>query len=142
MQFDLGLSLQEDAGAITAELEYASDLFDRSTVERWAGYFQTALAGMVLDLQRPSIGRVTFSSLMPRSSAIICAAGQDGDILEHRLAAIAEAGRLDGGHLQAAAQLVDDQRRQRLALDVLGDDGERLAGLHHRLENRESLLGR
>ena len=34
-------------------------------------------------------------------------------------------------HLEAAAELVDDQRGQRLALDVLGDDQQRLAGLHH-----------
>src|SRR5262249_54663704 len=47
---------------------------------------------------------------------------QDRDVLEHRLAAIAEARRLDGSHLQAAAQLVDHQRGQRLALDLLGDD--------------------
>ena len=38
------------------------------------------------------------------------------------LAAVAGPG-LDGGDLQAAAQLVDDERR-RLALDVLGDDME------------------
>ena len=45
------------------------------------------------------------------------AAGEDGDVLEHRLAAIAEARRLHRRDLEAAAQLVDDQRRQRLALD-------------------------
>ena len=50
------------------------------------------------------------------------AAGQDRDVFEHRLAAIAEARRLDRRDLEAAAQLVDDQGRQRLALDVLGDD--------------------
>ena len=53
------------------------------------------------------------------------AAGEDGDVLEHRLAAVAEAGRLDGDAAQRAAELVHDQRRQRLALDVLGDDQER-----------------
>src|SRR6185437_6870920 len=47
------------------------------------------------------------------------ALGEDGDVLEHRLAAIAEAGRLDRRDLEAAAQLVDDERGQRLALDVL-----------------------
>src|SRR5689334_2609568 len=36
---------------------------------------------------------------------------QDGDILEHGLATIAEAGCLHGRHLEAAAQLVDDQGR-------------------------------
>ena len=55
------------------------------------------------------------------------AAGEDGDVFEHRLAAIAEARRLDRRDLEAAAQLVDDKRRQRLAFDVLGDDQQRLA---------------
>ena len=67
-------------------------------------------------------------------------AGQDRDVLQHRLAAIAEAGRLDGGDLQAAAQAVDHQRRQRLALDVLGDDQERTAGLHHGFQHRQHRL--
>ncbi len=68
------------------------------------------------------------------------AAGQDGDVLEHRLAAIAEAGRLNRRDLEAAAQLVDDERRQRLALDILGDDEQRLAALHHRLEQGQHRL--
>src|SRR5580700_45321 len=70
------------------------------------------------------------------------AAGQDGDVLQHGLAAIAEAGRLYGCDFQAAAQLVDHKRGQRLALDVFGDDEERLAGLHHGLEQREQLVER
>src|SRR5947209_8812889 len=49
-------------------------------------------------------------------------AGQRRDVLEHRLAAIAEARRLYRRHFEAAAQLVDDECRERLALDVLGDD--------------------
>ena len=65
------------------------------------------------------------------------AAGEDGDVFEHRLAAIAEARRLDGRDLEAAAQLVDDERGQRLAFDVLGDDEQRLAGLHDRFEHRQ-----
>src|SRR5208282_1237460 len=44
------------------------------------------------------------------------AARQDSNVLEHRLAAIAEARSLHGGDLQTAAQLVDDQSGQRLAL--------------------------
>ena len=65
------------------------------------------------------------------------AAGQDGDVLQHGLAAIAEAGRLHGRNLQAAAQLVDHERRKRLALDILGDDEQRPARLHHGLEQRQ-----
>ena len=68
------------------------------------------------------------------------AVGEHGDVLQHGLAAIAEARRLDGRHLQAAAQLVDDERGQRLALDLLGDDEQRLAGLHHRLEHGQQRL--
>ena len=79
---------------------------------------------------------------MPRSSEIVWPCGQDGDVLQHGLAAIAEARRLDGRDLKAAAQLVDDERGQRLALDILGHDDERLAGLHHRLENRQHRLQR
>src|SRR5262245_65689987 len=41
------------------------------------------------------------------------AAGEDRDVLEHGLAAVAEAGRLDGGDLEPAAQLVDHERGER-----------------------------
>src|SRR4030095_3208720 len=68
------------------------------------------------------------------------AAGQDGDVFEHRLAAIAEARRLDGRDLEAAAQLVDDERRQRFAFDVLGNDQQRATALAHCLENRQHRL--
>ena len=70
------------------------------------------------------------------------AAGQDRDVLEHRLAAIAEAGRLDRGGLQRAAQLVDDERRQRFTFDVLGDDQQRTAEARHLLEHRQQILHR
>src|SRR5690606_4013466 len=49
------------------------------------------------------------------------AAGEDRDVLEHGLAAVTEAGGLDGADVQHAAQLVDDEGRERLALDLLGD---------------------
>ena len=67
------------------------------------------------------------------------AAGQDGDVAEHGLAAVAVAGRLDGRDLEDAAELVDDQGRQRLAFDVLGDDQQRLVGLGDLLEQRDQL---
>src|SRR5215217_7975096 len=68
------------------------------------------------------------------------AAGQGGDVLEHGLAAVAEPGGLDGGALEGAADLVDDQGGQGLALDVLGDDHDRLAALHDLLQHREQVL--
>ena len=68
------------------------------------------------------------------------AAGEDGDVAQHFLAAVAEAGGLDAKHIDGAAQLVDDQGRQRLALDILGDDDEVLAaGLEHLLQNGQNV---
>ena len=68
------------------------------------------------------------------------AAGQDGDILQHLLAAVAEAGGLDGNAGEGAAQLVDNQGGQRLALDILSDDNQLLAGLHNLLQQGQDLL--
>jgi amino acid adenylation domain-containing protein len=48
-QFDLTLSLNEASESIVGGLEYATDLFDASTVERMMGYFVTLLHGMVFD---------------------------------------------------------------------------------------------
>ena len=65
------------------------------------------------------------------------AAGEDRDVLEHRLAAVAEAGGLDGGDVERATELVDDEGGERFAFDVFGDDDEGLAGLR-RLSSRGS----
>src|SRR5205823_6487187 len=70
------------------------------------------------------------------------AAGQDRDVLEHGLAAIAEARSLDGRDLQTTAQAVDDEGREGFTFDVLGDDDQRLAGLHHGLEQRQQFVQR
>jgi hypothetical protein len=70
------------------------------------------------------------------------AAGQDRDVVEVLLAPIAVAGRLHGAALQDAAQLVHDQRGERLALDVLRDDQERPARLADLLEQRDQLHDR
>jgi amino acid adenylation domain-containing protein len=50
--FDLSLSLSDRGDAIAGTLEYASDLFERSTIERLAGHFQHVLAAMVADEQQ------------------------------------------------------------------------------------------
>ncbi len=57
------------------------------------------------------------------------AAGQDGDVAQHFLAAVTEAWGLDGESVERAPQLVDDESGQRLAVDVLGDDDEVLGDL-------------
>src|SRR5476649_590444 len=79
-------------------------------------------------LVRPSIWMVTFSSLMPRSSEIAWPPVRTAMSCSMALA-IAEARRLDGGNLEAAAQLVDDEGGKRFAFHVLSHDQQRLAGL-------------
>src|SRR5690606_24185147 len=54
-------------------------------------------------------------------------------------AAIAEAGSLDGRDLDDAADVVDDERRESLAFDVLGDDQQRATGFRNGLEQRQQL---
>jgi hypothetical protein len=60
-------------------------------------------------------------------------ASKNRDVFEHGLAAITETRRFHRRDLEATAQL--DKRSQGLALNVLGDDDERLRSLHHRLSN-------
>src|SRR6476620_9028078 len=66
--------------------------------------------------------------------------GQNRDVLQHGLAAIAETRRLDGGDLQAATETVHNQRGQGLAFDVFGDDDQRLTGLNHGFQQREQFV--
>ena len=55
------------------------------------------------------------------------AAGQNGDVFEHFLAAIAKARSLHRNALQGSAELVHDQRRQRFAFDIFRNNQQRLA---------------
>ena len=68
------------------------------------------------------------------------AGGEDRDVFEHRLAPVPKPRGLHGRDLQAAPQLVDDQCRQCLALDVLGDDEQRFASLNDSLEDGQHWL--
>src|SRR6185503_9203444 len=67
------------------------------------------------------------------------ATGEDRDVFEHRLAAVTEARGLDAEHVERAAQLVHDQRGERLTVDVLGDDDEVLGDLHELLEHGQDV---
>jgi amino acid adenylation domain-containing protein len=48
-KFDLLLSLWEDGGRITGDVEYATSLFERETVERWLSYLRRVLEAMTAD---------------------------------------------------------------------------------------------
>src|SRR3990167_6529951 len=64
-------------------------------------------------------------------------AGEDGDVLQHGLAPIAEARRLDGRDLDDATHVVDHQGGQGFAFDVFGHDQQRTAGFGHGLQHRQ-----
>ena len=68
------------------------------------------------------------------------AAGQDRDVLKHFLASVAEAGSLDAYAGEGAAQLVENDGGQSLALDVLGDYQQLAACLDDLLEQGQDLL--
>jgi chaperonin GroEL len=55
---------------------------------------------------------------------------------------IAEARRLDRGGLKRAAQLVDDERRERFTFDVFRDDEQRTAEARDLLEHGQQILHR
>ncbi|MBO1537085.1 non-ribosomal peptide synthetase [Pseudomonas sp. OA65] len=80
-QFDLMLTLGNNGGTLAGVIEYASDLFDRATVERFAQHFQTLLEALVeadeqpvlsLPLLSPAQRQASPATLPPKA---ICAAG-------------------------------------------------------------------
>jgi amino acid adenylation domain-containing protein len=52
-QFDLSVYLRERAGRLIGFFEYSSERFDRPTIERMAGHFQTLLESIAADPDRP-----------------------------------------------------------------------------------------
>ncbi|HEX5725783.1 MAG TPA: amino acid adenylation domain-containing protein, partial [Longimicrobiaceae bacterium] len=50
---DLSLELWEEGGGVAGEVVFATALFERETVERYAGYLRRVLAGMAADETRP-----------------------------------------------------------------------------------------
>jgi amino acid adenylation domain-containing protein len=51
-QFDLTLSVRETAEGLHARIDYATDLFEASTIDRLLGHWETLLAGAVADPDR------------------------------------------------------------------------------------------
>jgi thioesterase domain-containing protein len=52
-KFDLQFSITEVAGVLRTRVEYATDLFDPSTIERMVGHWRVLLAGIVADPAQP-----------------------------------------------------------------------------------------
>ena len=64
-------------------------------------------------------------------------AGEDRDVLEHGLSAVAKTWGFDGDAVEGAAELVHDERRECFALDIFGDHDDVFAGLQNLLEQRK-----
>src|ERR1700674_4432158 len=88
------------------------------------------------------IGQLHVLQLDPQIFRDRLAAGQCRDVLQHCLAAIAEAWSLDGRDLQRATKFVDDESRKRLAFHILCDDQERLAALGDLLQQWQQVFHR
>ncbi|HEY0022707.1 MAG TPA: amino acid adenylation domain-containing protein [Longimicrobium sp.] len=68
-KFDLAVDLWEEDGRIAGDVEYATALFERATVERWAGYLRRVLEGMVAD-ERGSVDRLELLSAAERRRVV------------------------------------------------------------------------
>ena len=64
-QYELSLHLSDAGENLSGFLAYATDLFDRSTVERWAGHFVQVLEAMAADATT-SVGKVSLLSMAER----------------------------------------------------------------------------
>ena len=126
-------------------LDLGADLLD-STFDGGAGAITLDDGRVVLvdrDLLRlAKILHADVLELQPEILGDRLAAGEHGDVLEHRLPPVAEARRFDGRARQRATELVDHQGRQGLTVDVFRDDQQRAVESRDLLEQRQQVLHR
>ncbi|WP_339493126.1 amino acid adenylation domain-containing protein, partial [Pseudomonas sp. EA_15y_Pfl2_R67] len=68
-QFDLMLTLGNDGGTLAGVIEYASDLFERATVERFAQHFQTLLEALLEADEQPVLSLALLSPAQRQASS-------------------------------------------------------------------------
>jgi non-ribosomal peptide synthetase component F len=67
-KFDLALNLGEEDGALAGWIEYATDLFDAATIDRWIGHLEPLLAAAGSDqpiFDLPFLGETERAQLLP-----------------------------------------------------------------------------
>ena len=123
---------------LTANLLHATgDRFARAAaLDEW---WVSSLVMMIFSAV-PNWSTSMFSSLMPKSSLKNWPPVSVAMSSNIAFATVAKAGRLDSSHVEDAPDAVDNQSRQSLALDVLGDDDQRLASARDFLQNRHQIL--
>lgn len=68
-KFDLSMTVQETDGGLVVSIEYNSDLFEASTIERLLGRYQNVLAGLTGDL-RATVGSIGLLSEEERHNVV------------------------------------------------------------------------
>ena len=97
------------------------------------GHYHATGTPQVLDLHRVQLPTYLLADDL--------AAGNGGEVAQVILAAVAEAGGLDGADVEGAAQPVDGQGGQRLAVAVVADDQEVLAAsLEEALQDGQNVV--
>ena len=134
--FDLSVHATERADGIALRAEYAVDLFDRATIERLLGHYETLLAGAAADPDRPLAGVPLLAAAERRRIVVDWNARGNGE----RPASAGEATTLHGLFETQAARTPDRTavacEGRELTYAELDARANRLA---HRL--RRSLLG-
>lgn len=68
-KFDLSMTVQDTDGGLVVSIEYNSDLFEASTIERLLGRYQNVLAGLTGDL-RTTVGSIHLLSAEERQDVV------------------------------------------------------------------------
>src|SRR5579871_208430 len=82
--FDLLLTLEESGDDIVGRLNYASDMFDRETMERWVVYFAEFLKG-ICDDKGSRVGDLKIIPAADRSRVLKLSRGSDVEFPQHEL---------------------------------------------------------
>ncbi|HEV2734941.1 MAG TPA: amino acid adenylation domain-containing protein, partial [Longimicrobiaceae bacterium] len=127
-KFDLSLALSEAGGRVVGGLTYATSLFERATVERYARYLRRVLEGMAAD-ESLSVSRLPLLPEAERLQVVqewnATAAAYPGETCIHRLfesqverapdavAVVSEDGQLTYAQLNARANRLAHHLRER-----------------------------
>lgn len=84
-KFDLTLSLQESDSRIVGTLNYATDLFDAATIDRWIGYFTTIVEQIVQE-RHQTIDELSLLSSDERRKVLSLFNSSEYDYPKQRLA--------------------------------------------------------
>src|SRR5690606_33854307 len=157
--FDFGSSTYFDHGNTASQFGYAflqfftvvirGGFFDLRTDLLYAGFDFFWLAGTVDDYGVFIVhGYALGGSQMLKGSALQIqthffrdhsSAGQHSDVLQHGFTTVAEARSLTGSNFNDAANVVNNQGRQRFTFNVFSDNNQWLASFGHAFQHRQHL---